>query len=168
MRNTQCLKPTCVYDIDELYAQYKKFNYSSYANFMCHSCRKMIDLQSFYMDEDLRKIIEVIWNTYNKFSIQCMKAAIFKDGSWEAVIPEYIKRMYRQNVEEYENKLHSVDDDIVDEPDEIIKFDLPLLHEFDIQEYAELLNYEDEGEVRHHVSDVLLRRNNLTVKWGEF
>ncbi|CAK61192.1 unnamed protein product (macronuclear) [Paramecium tetraurelia] len=166
MRNTQCLKPTCIYDLQELYERYEKQNYSSYANFMCHTCRKMIDLQGFYMDEDMRKINEVIWNTYNKFSIQCSKAAIFKDGSWEAVLPEYLKRMYRKNVEDYDAKQN--DDDLIDQPDEILKFELPLLHEFDVQEYAELLEQEDEGDERHHDSDILLRRYNLQVKWGEF
>lgn len=87
------------------------------------------------MDQDLRKIIDVVWNTYNKFSVQCSKAAIFKDGSWEAILPEYIKRMYRGNLQDYESKQKLIEDDyadVIDEPDEIVKFDLPLLHEFDI------------------------------------
>ena len=96
-------------------------------------------MQNFYLDENLRSIIESVWNTYNKFSVQCSKATIFKDGSWEAVIPEYIRRMYRQNVEDYEKERKEDDDIIDDEPDEIIKYELPLLHEFDVEEYVELL-----------------------------
>jgi hypothetical protein len=47
--------------------------------------------------------------------------------------------MYRQNVEDYEKGRKEDDDIIDDEPDEIIRYELPLLHEFDVEEYVELL-----------------------------
>ncbi|CAK64998.1 unnamed protein product (macronuclear) [Paramecium tetraurelia] len=159
------LKPTCIYDLQELFAWNEKANYSSYTNFMRHTYRKLINIKGFYLDEDIRKINDVIWNTYNKFNIQSSKVAVFEDGSQEAVLPEYSIRMYCQNVEEQEVKQD--DDNFIDQPKEIMKFQLPLLPEFEAQEYAELLEQDDRREEKHHDDDILLRRYNLQVKSGD-
>lgn len=52
MRNSQCLKPTCLYDIEEVCTRYARSNYSTYLNFICVSCRKLIDIYNFYRDEE--------------------------------------------------------------------------------------------------------------------
>ena len=46
-----------IYDIDELLAKYKSSAYSNYLTFICHTCRKLIDIQDFYRDIELDRII---------------------------------------------------------------------------------------------------------------
>lgn len=52
-----------LYDIDELVSKYKKSAYSNFLNFICHTCRKMVDINDFYLDSELARIIE----KYNYF-----------------------------------------------------------------------------------------------------
>lgn len=47
-----------LYDIDELVSKYKKSAYSNFLNFICHTCRKMVDINDFYLDSELARIIE--------------------------------------------------------------------------------------------------------------
>lgn len=98
-------------------------------------------------------------------NVQCLKVAIFKDGSWEPVLPEYIKRIYKKTYHE-----PVFNDEIHEEPNEVIRYeDFPMLEDFSPEEYAILLKQEtDDGEMPHHDTHVLLRRYDLALKWGEF
>jgi len=67
-----------------------------------------------------------IWEKYNKFTIQCSKVAVFKDGTWEPVLPEYLKRLFKKVYDE--KIIPKLDDEIDAEPNEIIRYDdFPML-----------------------------------------
>ncbi len=65
-------------------------------NFICHTCRKLVDVEYFFKDEELGRMIAKVWKKYNKHDkIICNKVAIFKNGEWEPILPEYIKKLER-------------------------------------------------------------------------
>ena len=57
-RNTYCGKAECVYDEDELVSRFKQSGLSSFVTFICHTCRKQIQLAKFCFDEALEEMIE--------------------------------------------------------------------------------------------------------------
>lgn len=57
-RNSQCLKPQCLYDLDQILEKFRKAAFSKYLQFICHSCRKMLDVQNFCLDQDFQLIVD--------------------------------------------------------------------------------------------------------------
>lgn len=90
-RNVDCVKPGCIYDIEDLVEKYNASHMSSMHGFICHSCSTFVEMQRFYLDYTLRKMIEHIWEKYNKTDkIICDGVIIKRDGQWEPQLPEYL------------------------------------------------------------------------------
>ena len=90
-RNLECLKPACVYDEEDLVEKYQTSHMNSYHGFICHSCNTFIEIQRFYLHYTLKKMIDHIWDKYNKVNkIVCDGVTIMRDGKWEPQLPEYL------------------------------------------------------------------------------
>lgn len=90
-RNIECLKPTCVYDMQDLIDKFMNSQMSSMHGFICYSCNKFIELQKFYLDLTLRKMVDHIWEKFNKpDKVICNGVTIMRDGHWEPNLPEYL------------------------------------------------------------------------------
>lgn len=91
---------------------------------------------------------------------------IFSDGSWEPVLPEYVKRLYKKMVSDKDTVIELPED----VPEEITTYgEFPMLDEFDVEEYALLWHDQvEETDEPLRDNDILLRRYDLSLKWGEF
>lgn len=90
-RNKNCRNGNCIYDLDELVKKYKDSHFSNYMNFICHHCKELIDINNFFLDMTLKKIIDDVFVKYNKIKLQCKEITIFRNGLWEPNLPEYLK-----------------------------------------------------------------------------
>jgi hypothetical protein len=60
--------------------------------FKCQICYIEIDIRKFYQDIFLNGIIDTIWSKINiNNNIICDSVLIFRNSSWEPIIPEYVK-----------------------------------------------------------------------------
>lgn len=91
LRNRLCKNTQCVYHIEDLINKYRESMFSSYLNFICYYCKTVIDLNNFYLDSTLVKIIEETWKKYNRVSLQCKEITLMRNGFWEPNLPEYLK-----------------------------------------------------------------------------
>ena len=90
-RNIECLKPTCVYDMSDLKEKFVNSNMSSLHGFICYSCNTFIELKKFCLDYTLKKMVDMIWEKFNKTDkIICNAVTIMRDGHWEPNLPEYL------------------------------------------------------------------------------
>jgi len=90
-RNTECQKSSCVYDIQDIVDKFKDSQMSSMSGFICYSCNKFVELQKFFLDIALKKIIDHIWERFNKIDkIICNGVTVMRDGHWEPNLPEYL------------------------------------------------------------------------------
>lgn len=55
--NLNCNSHTCVYDLEELVNKYRASGYSNLLNFICHTCRKQLDIADFYRHQELERMI---------------------------------------------------------------------------------------------------------------
>jgi len=92
-RNTECLKPSCIYDIQDALDKFKDSQMSSMHGFICYYCNTFIELQKFCLDLTLKKIIDQVWERFNKINkIICNGVTIMRDGQWEPNLPEYLSK----------------------------------------------------------------------------
>jgi hypothetical protein len=92
-RNTRCSSPDCVYDLEDLKTKYKNAMFSSYITFTCYTCKNQIEMENFHLDQDLHKIIKIIWENYNKpGTIRCQTITMMPDGTWEPNMPSYYSK----------------------------------------------------------------------------
>lgn len=92
-RNIECLKPTCVYDLQDLIEKFKGSQMNSLSGFICYSCNTFVELQNFYLDYTLKKMIDHIWDKFNRTNkVVCNGVTVMRDGKWEPNLPEYLSK----------------------------------------------------------------------------
>lgn len=139
-RNKKCKKPDCLYDLEELIAKYRESMFSNYLSFICFNCKKVIDLNNFFMDVTLNKIIEEIWKKYNRFTLQCKEVTLLRTGFWEPNLPEYLK-LLDKNLEKTQKKhkvISRVEDIVEVKTAKYLKKNLKWFEDYTAEEYKEL------------------------------
>lgn len=131
----------------------------------------MIDLQYFYRDITLQRMINKIWEQYNHENhVICSKVSIFRNGEWEPVLPEYIKRLHHQQTQKkdvtQDTSAH------LREPYQKIQLqeyqDFPMVDDFTTDSYKVLLaSFVNEDNPRYE-PDIILNYRTSRIKWGEF
>ena len=155
-RNINCLKPSCIYDSDELLSQYKICQKTHNPNFICKNCQQLITFTAFFCDLTLKALIEKIWNKYNKpEQIVCNEVKIYRNGSCKPIISEYLKQVQRNFIENFgkdeekNTQLQDLEENFFRVPafrennEGVLKFTLkygifPKLTEFTKEEYNKL------------------------------
>lgn len=139
-RNNKCKTAQCLYDIEELLTKFKESMFSTYTTFLCVFCRKIIDLRGFFFDLTLSKIIEEVWRSYNRVSLQCKEVTFLRNGFWEPNLPEYLKLLER-NLAKTRKKpriISNVEDFAVIKPARAAKTRLGDFAEFSLEDYKEM------------------------------
>ncbi|KAL4496992.1 hypothetical protein ABPG72_002148 [Tetrahymena utriculariae] len=188
-RNPYCLKPECVYDEQELINRFKLSGYSTFTTFICHTCRKSIQLLKFIFDQALEGIIQDVWKHFNKESkLICEKVKIFRNGTWEPILPAYIKNLelkLRQQLEGDEIKErkipgYDIPEELLQEEDNnlnkkfaikkmVVYKNLIKLTDFNSSDYQNLLyKYQNEAEPLKSLKDLMFKRYGENILNSDF
>lgn len=80
-RNTNCSKPECTYDIQEVLSFFYRSHQSPPEELKCHLCDSRLTLNTFYLDLSLKDIYHKVWETENLPKEGSL--VIMRDGTWK-------------------------------------------------------------------------------------
>lgn len=83
-RNTKCRLLDCLYDEDEVIEMAKKIGKE--ALFPCSFCKTKIQIENFWLDEDMYEVIGRLFSCYNKTDVVVREIIIYRKGNYKPIL----------------------------------------------------------------------------------
>lgn len=171
-RNKNCVKPGCIYDLKELVEKYKNSMFSGYLQFICHTCRQLLDINDFYMDYTLKGMIDEVWQKHNREDRTiCEGVTIMRDGHWEPNLPEYQKYMDRKlnknlGIPESARLVAGADEKIAKLDIVHKKQRVPHLNQFSREEFTNLIEEFENEDMKS--TGIVITRDGIPLRKIDF
>jgi len=184
-RNTSCMRPICVYDLQGLLKRCQSVGYKSSFHFTCKSCNTNLDFTNFVFDAFLSEIVEAVHKMQDIPNKKVYVAVIIKrDDTWQPVLWEKPKsltntdsflvqrRMYndRKPLENNESTRLEIMQSALTQNNQTLAVSLldsefpPHLDDYDQEEYERLLQEFDLGS---NIDYILYQKDNSRLTRGD-